>query len=73
MGVKPSHSRHITHEEFIHWRIVLLSMVDPESYVESEPLDKKVTAKAREYHSEHDNNIKNKCNDDIKMQRRWTW
>eukprot|EP00971_Amphidinium_carterae_P298549 5931684-Amphidinium_carterae.2 len=70
MGIKPSHSRHITSEEFIELCIVLLSMVDPDSYVAAEPLDRKVTHKAMEYRSQHYNVIKQIIDDDIKKQRR---
>eukprot|EP00971_Amphidinium_carterae_P187870 3729405-Amphidinium_carterae.1 len=42
MGIKPTHSRDITSEEFIQLCVVLLSMVDPVSYIMVEPMDRKV-------------------------------
>eukprot|EP00971_Amphidinium_carterae_P199794 3965642-Amphidinium_carterae.1 len=58
MGMKPEHSRPITQEEFIQLCIVLLSMIDPASYVTIEPVGRKVTAKAKEYRSQHYATIK---------------
>eukprot|EP00971_Amphidinium_carterae_P305025 6061189-Amphidinium_carterae.1 len=66
MGVKPTHSRPIDHDEFIQLCIVLLSIIDAESYVRIEPLDRKVADKAREFRSQ-----------DVNMQRQrrssWCW
>eukprot|EP00971_Amphidinium_carterae_P319832 6357330-Amphidinium_carterae.1 len=41
VAVKPEHSRPVEHDEFLQLCMVLLSMIDPESYVEVEPLDRK--------------------------------
>eukprot|EP00971_Amphidinium_carterae_P156887 3110131-Amphidinium_carterae.2 len=68
MGVKPSRSPHITSEEFIQLCIVLLSMVDPASYPEVEPLDMKVANKAREFRSKRCGLIKQIIDSDIKKQ-----
>eukprot|EP00971_Amphidinium_carterae_P220376 4374866-Amphidinium_carterae.1 len=65
MGVKPTHSRPITQEEFIQLCIVFLSMIDPASYVTIEPVDRKVTAKAKEFRSQHYATIKQIIEDDV--------
>eukprot|EP00971_Amphidinium_carterae_P150601 2985371-Amphidinium_carterae.1 len=69
MGIKPTHSRPIEHEEFIQLCIVLLSMIDPESYVTIEPVDRKVTDRARKFRSQYYATIKKIIDDDVNMQR----
>eukprot|EP00971_Amphidinium_carterae_P348948 6490758-Amphidinium_carterae.2 len=73
MGIKPSNSRHISHEEFIQLCIVLLSMIGPASYVTIERLDRKVTGKAREHRSQHYATIKRIIDEDVQKQRRVEW
>eukprot|EP00971_Amphidinium_carterae_P343388 6483119-Amphidinium_carterae.1 len=77
MGVKPAHSRPIEQEEFIQLCIVLLSMIDPDSCVEIEPLDRKVADKARRFRSQHYSTIKKIIEEDVNMQRQrrasWSW
>eukprot|EP00971_Amphidinium_carterae_P208513 4137006-Amphidinium_carterae.1 len=72
MGIKPEHSRPITQEEFIQLCIILLSMIDPASYVTIEPVDRKVTAKAKEYRSQYYVTIKQIIDADVQKQRRST-
>eukprot|EP00971_Amphidinium_carterae_P313678 6234491-Amphidinium_carterae.1 len=69
MGIKPTHSRPIEHEEFIQLCIVLLSMIDPESYVAIKPVDCKVTDRARKYRSQYYAAVKKIIDDDVNMQR----
>eukprot|EP00971_Amphidinium_carterae_P156908 3110581-Amphidinium_carterae.2 len=77
MAVKPDHSRPIEPEEFIQLCIVLLAMIDPDSYVEVEPLDRKVANKARLYRSQHYSTIKKIIDEDVDKQRKrrssWSW
>eukprot|EP00971_Amphidinium_carterae_P305026 6061190-Amphidinium_carterae.1 len=69
MGVKPTHSRPIDHDEFIQLCIVLLSMIDPESYVRVKPLDRKVADKARQFRDQHYTKIRKIIAEDMNMQR----
>eukprot|EP00971_Amphidinium_carterae_P153743 3048408-Amphidinium_carterae.1 len=64
VAVKPEHSRPIAHDEFIQLCTVLLSMIDPESYVTVEPVDRKIASKAREFRSQHYEQIRNIIKED---------
>eukprot|EP00971_Amphidinium_carterae_P348496 6490521-Amphidinium_carterae.2 len=66
VAVKPKHSRPITHDEFIQLCTVLLSMIDPKSYVTIEPMDRKIADKARKFCSLHYVQIR-----EIKPRRLW--
>eukprot|EP00971_Amphidinium_carterae_P049216 970104-Amphidinium_carterae.1 len=70
MGIKPTHSRPIEHDEFIQLCIVLLSMIDAKSYVRVEPVDRKVADKARQFRSQHYSKIRKIIAEDVNMQRK---
>eukprot|EP00971_Amphidinium_carterae_P329432 6461877-Amphidinium_carterae.1 len=76
MAEKPEHSRPIEHDEFIQLCEVLLSMIDPESYVRTDPVDRKVADKASKYRSLFYEQIRDIIKEDVDQQRKrrssWT-
>eukprot|EP00971_Amphidinium_carterae_P117651 2330789-Amphidinium_carterae.1 len=69
MGNNPDHSRPMERSEVMELRTVLFLMIDPSSYAEIEPADKRMAAKARECHSHLYPLVKHIVHEDIKKKR----